>query len=219
MKITVLTLFPQTIEAFLKESIIKKAQDKKLVEINVVNIRDYAEGNYKTVDDKPYGGGSGMVLKADTVHSALKAISPKPYAILLSASGSLFKQTKARDLSKKKNIALICGHYEGVDARVENIVDEVIAIGDFVLTGGELPAMVVADSVVRLLPGAINPASTQEESFQDNLLEYPQYTRPEVYKGLKVPSVLLGGNHNKIKRWREKESLKRTKKYRPDLLK
>ncbi|MBI2594526.1 tRNA (guanosine(37)-N1)-methyltransferase TrmD [Candidatus Curtissbacteria bacterium] len=228
MTIYILTLFPQIFTQVFTESIIKGAQEKKLLEIKIINIRDFAQDKHKTVDDRPYGGGEGMVLKVDVVVSALKSIRPRPYTILLSASGEKFSQTLAQTFSKKKNLALVCGHYEGVDARVEQFVDKVISIGDFVLTGGEIAAMVVADAVIRLIPRVIKKESLESESFSQpstfdsrfsTLLEHPQYTRPEQFRGLKVPKILLLGNHRKIADWRIKQAIERTKKYRPDLLK
>ncbi len=227
MKIYVLTLFPQTVNSFFKESIIKRAIAKKIIDLQIINIRDFAKGAHKSVDDKPYGGGKGMLLKVDVLYLALSSIKPKPYTILLSASGNKYNQRLAAKLSTNKSLAIICGHYEGIDARIEQYVDDIISIGDYVLTGGEIAAAAVVDSVVRLLPGVINPKSTKEESFSDienlkfkieNSLEYPQYTRPENFKGRKVPKILLGGNHKEIEKWRKLQSTKRTKKFRPDLL-
>lgn len=187
--------------------------------INIIDIRNWGIGKRKIVDDKPYGGGEGMVLMAEPIVKALSSIKLKPYVILLSASGKKLNQKKATSLAKKRSIALICGHYEGVDARVEEYASEVLSIGDFILTGGEIPAMAIVDSIVRFLPGSINPRSHTDESFEKGLLEYPQYTRPEIFKKRKVPQILLSGNHKEITRWREEESLKRTRKFRPDLLK
>jgi len=225
--IWILTLFPQIFERVFTQSIIKRAQDRKLVEIKIINIRDFATDRHKSVDDKPYGGGRGMVLRVDITIGALESIGPKPYTILLSAAGTKYNQRKALTLAKKKKVALICGHYEGVDARVEEFVDETISIGDFVLTGGEIAAMTIVDSVVRLIPGVIHPKSLKSESFSlgfpssptlSAAFEYPQYTRPEKFKGLKVPPVLLTGNHQKIAKWRKQQAIKRTRKWRPDLL-
>lgn len=220
MKIHVLTLFPQTIESFFQESIVKRAIDKKILNLKIINIRNYAKDAHKTVDDKPYGGGKGMVLKVDVLHKALTSIKPKPYTILLSASGHKYNQKTAEILSSKKDLAIICGHYEGVDVRIEHYVDDIISIGDFVLTGGEIAAALIIDSITRLLPGAISMGSTKNESFTGSgkYLEYPQYTRPEIYKGQKVPKILVGGNHKEIENWRQQQSTKRIKKFRPDLL-
>ncbi len=219
MNIALITLFPEVFTPITKASILKRAQNKSLVKFKFVNPRDFAKDKRKTVDDKPYGGGAGMVMKVDVLHKAISSLKPKPYLVLLSASGAKFTQKKARAFSTKENLALICGHYEGVDARVENYVDEVVSIGDYVLTGGEIPAMVILDSIVRLIPGVINSKSPQDESFEKNLLEYPQYTRPEVYQKKSVPNILLTGNHQQIAEWRKDQSEKRTKKYRPDLAK
>lgn len=203
------------------QSIIKRAKDKELLKIKLVNIRDFAKDKHKTVDDRPYGGGYGMILRVDVVAAALEAIRPKPFTILLSATGKKYSQKEAIALSKKQSIALICGHYEGVDARIEKFVDRIISIGDFVLTGGEIAAMAIVDSVVRLLPGVIKKESTEKESFSkiSSSLEYPQYTRPKEFRGLLVPKVLLGGNHQEITKWRAEQSVKRTQRWRPDLIK
>ena len=219
MTFYVLTLFPQTFSSTFTQSIIKRAQENKIIKIKLINIRDFARDKHKTVDDRPYGGGKGMILKVDVVAHALESIKPKPYSILLSASGSKYNQKKARSYSKKQNLAIICGHYEGVDARVEQFVDEVISIGDYILTGGEIASMAIIDSTARLLPKVINPDSLKTESFaQGFTLEYPQYTRPQNFRNLKVPKILLRGNHQQIKLWREKETKKRLVKFRPDFL-
>ena len=220
MTFYVLTLFPQTFSSVFTQSIIKRAQENKIIKIKLINIRDFASDKHKTVDDRPYGGGKGMILKVDVVAHALESIKPKPYSILLSASGSKYNQKKARYYSKKQNLAIICGHYEGVDARVEQFVDEVISIGDYILTGGEIASMAIIDSTARLLPKVINPDSLKTESFaQGSTLEYPQYTRPQNFRNLNVPKILLRGNHQQINSWREKETNKRLIKLRPDLLK
>jgi tRNA (guanine37-N1)-methyltransferase len=205
----------------LKSSILKRAGDKKLISTRIINLKDFAKDKHKTVDDNPYGGGAGMVLKVDVIYKALKSIKPKPYTILLSASGKKYTQKKAINFSKKDSIAIICGHYEGVDARVENFVDEAVSIGDFILTGGEIASMVIIDSVSRLKSGVISSESVKNESFSgpENLLEYPQYTKPSEFKNLKVPKILLSGNHAKIDAWRRQEAIKITKKNRPELLK
>lgn len=226
MKIFLLTLFPKIFSGVFSESIIKKAQEKKLLEIHEINLRNYAKDRHKTVDDKPFGGGGGMVLKVDVAVEALESIQPKPYTILLSASGKKYTQKIAQSLFKKESLAIICGHYEGVDARVEKYANIILSIGDFVLTGGEIAAMAIVDSVTRLLPGVIKKESLDFESFQPTtsyplpatVLEYPHYTRPKEFRGLKVPQVLLSGNHAKIAKWRNNQAIKRTKKYRPDLL-
>lgn len=215
----ILSLFPEVFQSPFASSITKRALNKKIIKINILNIRDFAINKHKTVDDKPYGGGKGMIMKVDILTKALESIKPKPYTILLSASGEKFNQMKAKAYSRKKSLALICGHYEGVDARFEHFVDETISIGDFVLSGGEISTMAVVDSVTRLIPGVIHPDSLQLESFSElsTLLEFPQYTRPEKFRGLKVPQVLLSGDHQKIENWRKIQALKRTKKFRPDL--
>ena len=217
----IITLFPEIFESVFQKSIIGRAIDKKIIKVNFVSPRDFTHDRHKTVDDKPYGGGRGMVMRVDILTAALESIKPKPYSILLSASGKKYTQKTATGLSTKSSVALICGHYEGVDARLDKFVDEVISIGDFVLTGGEIAAMALVDSVTRLIPGVISEGSTETESFSPtaNLLEYPQYTRPKQFRGLKVPKVLLSGNHKEIAKWRQKEALKRTQKFRPDLLK
>lgn len=218
MTVHILTLFPEIFESVFSKSIVARAIDKKLLSVKLINVRDWGLGRRKTVDDKPYGGGKGMIMMAEPILAALDSIKPKPYTILLCASGKMFKQQTASFLAKKKSLALICGHYEGVDARVEKYVNEIITIGDFILTGGEIPAMAIVDSIARLIPGSINPKSPVDESFVKGQLEYPQYTKPRVFNGLKVPQVLLLGNHSQITAWRKKQAIKRTKKFRPDLL-
>ena len=220
MKITILTLFPDMYQGFLNTSIIKKARLKNLVEINLVDFREYSTLKTKRVDDYPYGGGSGMVLRYQPVVAALKQHhSANSYVIMLSPSGNLFNQQLARKLSSKQDLILICGHYEGYDERILKHVDQVISIGDYVLTGGELASMVVSDAVIRLLPEVISDGSKSEESFENELLEYPHYTRPETIAGEKVPEVLISGNHQKIAEYRLKESFKKTLIYRPELIK
>ncbi|MBI3341859.1 tRNA (guanosine(37)-N1)-methyltransferase TrmD [Candidatus Curtissbacteria bacterium] len=219
MKFYIVTLFPEIFPPVLNSSILKRAQARKLISFSFINPRDFTSDNYHTVDDKPYGGGPGMVMKVEPIVKSLESIPGKPYKILLSASGQTFTQQKAKRLKAKSEIVLICGHYEGVDARVEDFVDEIISIGDFVLTGGEIAALAIVDSLTRLLPGAINIKSPQKESFSKKTLEHEQYTRPEVFRHLKVPKVLLAGNHKEIENWREKQSVKRTKKFHADLLK
>ena len=219
MQIDIMTLFPSMIDGFLSESIIKRAIDKGLVKINVINFRDYSPLNNKQVDDTPYGGGAGMLLRCEPIFECLDAIAnDDSHIILLSPEGITYNQSKARNLTKYKHLILICGHYEGFDERIKTRVDEVISIGDFVLTGGEIPASAIVDSVVRLLPGVINEESLDSESFTDNLLDYPQYTKPAEYRGLKVPDILISGNHQKIAEYRENERIEKTKKLRPDLM-
>jgi len=216
MKIDILTVFPQMFKQVFKLSIIGRAQKKKLVKIKVHNLRDWTTDKHKSVDDKPFGGGAGMVMKVDVVDRALQSFTG--YKILLTPQGKKFNQQLAKKLSRQNNLILVCGHYEGFDERIRSLVDEEISIGDYVLTGGEIPAMAVIDAVVRLVPGVIEEESLKEESFSQNLLEYPQYTRPEKYKNMSVPKILLSGDHKKIAQWREKETKKRTKNRRPDLL-
>jgi len=220
MKFDVLTLFPEMFET-INESIIGKAIEKNLIEINTINIRDFSKDKHKKVDDTPYGGGAGMVMKPDVVYNAYSSIkSDNAKVIYLSPKGKTLNQEKVKELAKENHIILLCGHYEGIDQRVlDEIVDEEISIGDYVLTGGEIPAMVLIDSVSRYVDGVITKESVEEESFSNGLLEYPQYTRPEVFLNKKVPEILLSGHHENIKKWREEESLKITKQNRPDLLK
>lgn len=225
MKIDILTLFPDFFSGPFTESIIKRAQENGIVEINIHNIRDVANDKHHTVDDTPYGGGPGMVMRVDVLDHALekvRAANPdeKPHIILMTPQGQTFNQAKAHQLTQEKWLIIICGHYEGYDERIRAYVDEEISLGDFVLTGGEIPAITIVDAVVRLLPGGIGKhESTHEESFQDNLLEYPHYTRPFEYKGEKVPEILLSGDHQKIADWRKEQAIKKTRSRRPDLLK
>lgn len=222
MKIDIITLFPKLFESVFSESLISRAQKQSIAEIKIHNLRDWSIDKYKTVDDKPFGGGPGMVMKVDVVDRAIQDLRSKisdPRIILLTPQGQTFNQKIAKRLSGYKNLILICGHYEGYDERIRSLVDEEISIGDYVLTGGEIPAMVIVDSVVRLLPGVVGKEeSLQEESFSAGQLEYPQYTRPEEYQGKKVPPVLLSGNHAEIKKWRAEQSKKRTSSRRPDLV-
>ena len=220
MKFDVLTLFPEMFDGITK-SIIGKAIEKNIIEINLVNIRDFSKNKHKKVDDTPYGGGAGMVLKPDVVYDAYTSIkSEDAKVIYLSPKGKTLNQEKVKKLAKENHIILLCGHYEGIDQRVlDEIVDEEISIGDYVLTGGEIPAMVLIDSVSRYINGVITKESVEEESFSNGLLEYPQYTRPEIFLDKKVPEVLLSGHHENIRKWREEESLKITRRNRPDLLK
>lgn len=223
MIINIITIFPEIFESFLKTSIIKRALDKGIVKISLHNPRDFTTDKHRTVDEPPYGGGGGMVLKIEPIVKCLEKIPKgmkKVKKILLSPSGERFTQKNAIRLSKEKNIIFICGHYEGMDERIKCFIDEEISIGDYVLTGGELPAMVIIDSVVRLIPKVLgNPDSAKFESFIDKKLDFPHYTRPANFRGYKVPKVLLSGNHKKIEDWRKKEALKITKLKRPDLLK
>ncbi len=219
MKFDVLTLFPEMFEC-LQESIIGRAMEKDLIQINLINIRDFSKDKHKKVDDTPYGGGAGMVIRPDVVYDAYQSIQDKKAKVIyLSPQGQVLNQNKVKELSTEEHLILLCGHYEGIDQRVlDEIVDEEISIGDYVLTGGELPAMVLIDSVSRYVNGVLNEDSTKEESFSNKLLEYPQYTRPEEFRGKKVPEVLISGHHKNIKEWREEKSLEVTKNKRPDLL-
>ena len=219
MKFDVLTLFPEMFEP-MKQSIIGRAIEKELLEINFINIRDFSKDKHKKVDDTPYGGGAGMVLMPDVVYDAYSSVKDENAKVIyLSPQGKVLNQAKVKELSKENHLILLCGHYEGIDQRVlDEIVDEEISIGDYVLTGGELPSMVLIDSVSRYVGGVLNEDSIKEESFSNNLLEYPQYTRPEEFRGKKVPEVLISGHHENIKKWREKKSLEVTKLKRPGLL-
>lgn len=222
MKIDYLTLFPEMFDGVLNHSILKRAQYKNIIEVNTVNFRDYAENKHNQVDDYPYGGGQGMVLKPEPVFNAMKDLkrTDKTRVILMCPQGRPFSQAIAEELSEAEHIVFICGHYEGYDERIrENLVTDEISMGDYVLTGGELPAMTMTDAIVRLIPGVLgNEQSHQDDSFSDGLLEFPQYTRPREYKGMTVPDVLLSGNHANIEKWRYEQKLIRTLHKRPDLL-
>ena len=220
MRIKVLSLFPKMFDGILNESIIKRAMDDKKVNIDVIDLRSYSKDKHNKVDDTIYGGGAGMLIKCEPVFDAIDDLKTKnTKVIMLSPDGVKYNQEKAYELSKEKNIILLCGHYEGFDERINTVVDEKISIGDYVLTGGEIPAMAIIDSVTRLLPGVINEESHLNDSFNNDLLDYPQYTKPQEYRGMKVPDVLLSGDHKKIDEWRREEQIKKTKKQRPDLLK
>jgi tRNA (guanine37-N1)-methyltransferase len=229
MKITILTLFPDMFTGPFDHSIIKRAKEKGLVEIAFVNIRDFGEGTHQIVDDTPYGGGIGMVMRVDILHKAIahakgKNDHLKQKVVLMSASGKKFKQETAKEFSKLDHLILICGHYEGVDDRIQKYIDEEISIGDFVLTGGEIPAMLIADATTRLIDGVITKGATEDESYamaQDGtqVLEYPHFTRPQTYNDSAVPEVLLSGDHKKIAAWRKEKALEKTHAVRPDLLK
>lgn len=219
MKIDILTLFPEMFLNFTKDSIIKRAVEKGLVEINVIDFRKYSTDPHNRVDDTPYGGGSGMVLMCQPIYDAIEDIKTKDSkVIMLTPDGKTYRQSIAYDLSQEKHLILLCGHYEGFDERIRNIVDLELSIGDYVLTGGEYPAMVVADSIIRLLPGAIEEESHLIDSFNDNLLDYETYTRPACFRGMEVPSVLLSGDHKKIDEFRQNSRYNRTRDRRPDLL-
>ena len=219
MKFDVLTLFPEMFEA-LKYSIIGRAIEKDLIKINLINIRDFSKNKHKKVDDTPFGGGAGMVMKPDVVYDAYKSIENKNAKVIyMSPQGSKLDQAKVEELSKEEHLIILCGHYEGIDQRViDKIVDEEISIGDYVLTGGEIPAMVLIDAVSRYQEGVLSKDSIQEETFSNGILEYPQYTRPEIFEGIRVPEVLISGNHQNIDKWRKEEALKITRAKRPDLL-
>lgn len=232
MKISILTLFPEMFQSPFEYSIIKHAKSKKLVEIEYINIRDFGIGKHRMVDDTPYGGGMGMILRVDVLHQAIEhtkriyslnklnsqtsaSDSVKRQTILLSASGKTFRQSNALQYSRLDHLILICGHYEGVDDRIKNYIDEEISVGDFVVTGGEIPAMIITDATVRLIKGVLKKGVVENESFSNNidgkiLLEYPQFTRPAEYDNLKVPSVLVSGNHSEIEKWRKSEAIKKT---------
>lgn len=218
MKIDILTLFPEMFEGFLNVSIIKRARDSGKVDIQVHNFRDYSTDKHGRVDDYPYGGGAGMVLMCEPIFRAVEDIkTDDSFVIMLSPSGNVFKQSLAIDLSKRKHIILLCGHYEGFDERIKTIVDMELSIGDYVLTGGEVPAMVVVDTITRLVPGVITKESLDSESFNDGLLDYPNYTRPEEFRGMRVPEVLLSGHHKNIEKYRQEEKVRLTKQNRKDL--
>lgn len=225
MKYYILTLFPEMVMQGLNTSIIGKAAEKGLLSIEAVNIRDYTKDKHMKVDDYPYGGGAGMVMQAQPIYDAYMALADKigyrPRTIYLTPQGPTFTQTMAKEMAKEEHLIFLCGHYEGVDERVlEEIVTDYVSIGDYVLTGGELPAMVMIDAISRMVPGVLtNEESGSTESFEGNLLEYPQYSRPAEWNGKKVPDVLMSGDHRKVEAWRREQSILRTQKFRPDLLK
>lgn len=230
MKISILTLFPEMFDGPFRESIVKRASEKGAATINFVNIRDFGIGTHKTVDDTSYGGGTGMILRVDVLHKAIETTRDKTLiqieekVILMTADGEVYNQQKALSYASLKHLIIICGHYEGVDERIRSYIDEEVSIGDFVLTGGEIPAMAITDSVVRLIPGVLKEGVTDTESHSrtatgETFLEYPLYTRPAEYDGKKVPAILTSGNHKKIQEWREKEAVQKTKNRRPDLIK
>ena len=220
MKIDILSIFPEMFEGVFSESILKRAQENGKVKINIINFRDFTDDPHLKVDDTPYGGGAGMVLTPQPIFDCVESIkTDKSKVILLTPDGKQYKQKIAYDLSKEDHLIIICGHYEGFDERIRTLADMEISIGDYVLTGGEIPAMVLVDSIVRLIPGVINEQSHIEDSFNDNyLLDYPTYTKPRVFRGMEVPEVLLSGNHAKINAWRKEEAIKKTEERRPDLL-
>lgn len=234
MKISILTLFPEMFSGPFDHSIVKRAKEKGLVEIDYINIRDFGEGKHKMVDDTEYGGGIGMLMKVDVLHKAIEHAKAtfskqsnnetiKQWTVLMSASGKTYNQSTARQYSQLNHLILICGHYEGIDDRIKHYIDEEISIGDFVMTGGEIPAMLITDSVTRLIKGVLPEGATEDESFSDNngekLLEYPHFTKPQIYDGHTVPDILLSGDHKKIAEWRHEQALEKTRKLRPDLLK
>lgn len=219
MKIDILTLFPEMFSSFVKESIIGRAIRDNKVDINVINIRDFSKEKNKQVDDYSFGGNGGMVLMCEPVVSAIESVKTSDsLVVMMSPKGKKYSQKMARELKEVKHLILVCGHYEGFDERIRNFIDEEISIGDYVLTGGEIPAMVVCDSVIRLLDGVIAETSLENESFNDNLLDFPVYTKPRVFRGMEVPEVLLSGNHEKIKEYRESERIRITEERRSDLL-
>ena len=220
MRVDILTLFPLMFKPFLEESIIKRAIDKGKINVNVVNIRDFSDLNNSQVDDTPYGGGGGMVIMCDPVFKAIESIrTEKSKVIMMSPSGSVFNQRLSFQLSKCEHLIILCGHYEGFDERIKTLVDMEVSIGDFILTGGEIPALAILDSLIRLVPGVISEESLVSESFTDNLLDYPVYTKPRVYRGMEVPEVLLSGDHKKIEEYRHSERVRVTREKRPDIIK
>lgn len=220
VRFDILTLFPEMIEGMLNQSILKRAIEKKIIEVNIINFRDFSTNKHSTVDDYAYGGGAGMLISVEPIHLAMKTIPniDKAYKILTSPSGNVYNQNKAEKLSKLDHIVIVCGHYEGIDNRILDYIDEEISIGDYVLTGGEIPACAIIDSIARLVPGVISDESIVGESFTMGLLEYPQYTRPYEYDGKKVPDVLVSGHQANIKKWQRYQSLKKTYEVRPELL-
>lgn len=220
MRFDILTLFPEMIEGVINSSILKRAREKGILEINVIDFRLFSTNKHNTVDDYAYGGGAGMLISVEPIHKALQSIEgyEKATKILTTPSGKVFNQKMAINLSKNEHIIIMCGHYEGIDNRILNYVDEEVSVGDYVLTGGEIPALAIMDSVARLVKGVISDDSIVHESFMEGLLEYPQYTRPQVYDGHAVPDILLSGHHANIEKWKRKEALKKTYQMRPDLL-
>lgn len=219
MRITILTICPEQFDSFRKTPLIGRSVERGLLQLEIVDIRDFADGCYRKVDDSPYGGGPGMILRCEPVLDALASVrGTQSHVILLSPSGKPYQQADAHRLSKEEHLIFLCGHYEGMDARIYPHADEPLSIGDYIVTGGELPAMVIIDSLMRLVKGSMKAESTQEESFENGMLEYPQYTRPFDYKGEKVPDVLLSGNHKEIEAWRKEQAAILTRQNRPDLL-
>ena len=220
MKISLLTICPEQFNSFIETPLIARNISSGLLKMEIIDIRDFAPGSFRKVDDSPYGGGPGMIMRCQPIYDALKEIrTADSHVIIMAPRGTPYKQETAHLLAEYKHLIIICGHYEGIDERVYETADEIISIGDYILTGGELPAMVVCDSLVRLIEGSMKKESTIEESFEDGLLEYPQYTRPADYNGMKVPEILLSGNREKIAKWRKEKAQELTEKNRPDLLK
>ena len=221
MKVDVLTLFPGMFAGVMDESILRRAQEKRRLELTIRNLRDWTHDRHRTVDDEPYGGGPGMVLKPEPIFEAIEELAGETtQVVMLSPQGQPFRQSKARELAGHEHLLMLCGAYEGFDERVRSLVNHELSIGDYVLTNGALPAMVVIDAVTRLLPGVLgDDSSSAEESFSENLLEYPQYTRPADFRGMKVPEVLLSGDHGAVEEWRQEQAVERTAQRRPDLLK
>jgi tRNA (guanine37-N1)-methyltransferase len=219
LEVDILTLFPAMVDGPLAQSIPARIQEQGLASIRVRDLREWGMGRHRSVDDAPYGGGAGMILRPEPVAAALEAVRrPDSVVILLDPAGEVFRQARAADLAMRSHLVFLCPRYEGVDERIRSLVDLELSIGDYVLTGGELPALVVIDAVIRLLPGAIEDASTAEESFSAGLLEYPQYTRPATFRGLDVPAILTSGDHGAVERWRHEQAIERTRRRRPDLL-
>ena len=219
MKIDILTLFPEMFDGVFKESIINRAIVKDLIEINIHNFRDYSNDPHHKVDDTPFGGGAGMVLACQPIFDCIKSLkTDDSLVIMLTPDGEIYTQKKAQELSKKKHLILLCGHYEGFDERIKSICDMFISVGDYILTGGEIPSMILVDSITRLIDGAITKESLDSESFDNNLLDYPTYTKPRIYEGMEVPEVLISGDHQKIAAWRKDQQILKTQELRPDLL-
>lgn len=219
MKIDIITIFPEFFDAFLRTSIIKRGIEDGFIDIKTHQLRDYSSLKHNRIDDTPYGGGAGMLMMFPPFYEAIKTLKKEDsYIIMTSPQGNLFDQKKAIELAEKKHIIILCGHYEGIDARVEALVDEEVSIGNYVLTGGEMPAMIISDAISRLVPGVIHEESSETDSLQNGWLKYPQYTKPEVYEGYAVPEILLSGHHQNIENWRKEQSVRRTLTKRPDLL-
>ncbi len=219
MRIRVLTIFPDQFESFLRHPLTARAVEKQLLDLQIIDLKEYADGSFRHIDDSPFGGGAGMILRCEPVYRALAACrTERSRVIAFTPCGTVYNQSHARRLLKEEDLIFICGHYEGMDERILQAVDEEISVGDYILSGGELPAMTVMDSLIRMMKGTIRMESTEEESFENGLLEYPQYTKPRSFEGMDVPEVLLSGHAEKIRRWRLKESLRKTTEKRPDLL-